>query len=167
MQRPIIDIPLEPLDRLLEFIALVSLAALVLLPILYFEQLPEKIPSHFGPGGLPDGYSDKSIIWLLPFIGAIIYFALSWINKSPHTFNYPQKITEQNAERLYRTATQMMRNLKALIVGVFAYITFVTIHVALGNLSGLGKLFTPVFFAAFLGIVGYGLYQSLLKEEGV
>ncbi|MEO0341210.1 MAG: DUF1648 domain-containing protein, partial [Bacteroidota bacterium] len=67
MQRPIIDLPLEPLDRLLEFIALVSLAALVLLPILYFEQLPEKIPSHFGPGGLPDGYSDKSIIWLLPF----------------------------------------------------------------------------------------------------
>ncbi|MGB5507291.1 MAG: hypothetical protein WBM95_00145, partial [Robiginitalea sp.] len=106
----------------------------------------------------------KGIIWTLPIIGFTMFIGLYWLNKYPHIFNYPQKVTKENAKRLYTTGTRMIRTLNALITCLFAYITYSTIQVALGNQSGLGTWFLPIFMISTLGTTAYFLYRSMKKD---
>jgi len=164
LKRPKIQIELESIDRVIQAIGLIALVALIGLPLYYFHQLPDIIPSHYGSNGEPDGFSGKRIIWTLPIIGIILNVGLHCLNKYPHTFNYPQKVTEENAKRLYTTATKVIRFLNAQIAIVFAYITYSTIHAALGTKSGLGKSFLLIFVLSNVLILGYLLYKSAQKE---
>jgi len=167
LKRPKRQIELESIDRVIQAIGLIALVVLIGLPLYYFQQLPDIIPSHYGnygSNGEPDGFSGKRIIWTLPIIGIILNVGLHCLNKYPHTFNYPQKVTEENAKRLYTTATKVIRFLNAQIAIVFAYITYSTIHTALGTKSGLGKSFLLIFVLSNFFILGYLLYKSAQKE---
>lgn len=159
--RPILDIPNETIDWILLGIGSVALLLMFGLPAYYYHSLPDQIPIHFGPNGKPDSYTGKIMIWLLPAIGAIVYFGLLIINRFPHTFNYLTPITEENAYRQYRIATRMIYALIAMITSIFAYITHVIIQTALGEKSGLGTYFTPIFLVLFFGVLGYFIYQSI------
>lgn len=163
--RPKINIELDPIDKAMEMIGIIGLLILIVLPIYFFDKLPDTIPIHYGAKGKPDGYGGKAMIWTLPLIGIVMYFGMRWLNKFPHTFNYPQKITEDNAIRLYTFATKMMRTLNVIITCVFALITYSTVQTALGNQFGLGTLFTPIFMLLIFGTIGYFLFKSLEKAE--
>jgi len=165
MTRPRINIKLEPIDRIIELIGIVGLLILIGLPIIYFNELPDTMPIHFGLNGQADAWSDKGTVWMLPIIGIVMYLGMFLLNKFPHIFNYPQKITKDNAEKLYRTATRMVRTLNALIACLFAYITYSTIQTALGNQNGLGDLFMPIFMILIFGTTAYFLYKSIKKEK--
>lgn len=160
MKRPKINIELEPIDRVIELIGFIALLILIGLPLYYYQKLPDTIPTHFGANGEPDGYSGKNMLWLMPILGTVMFVGMYWLNKVPHIFNYPQEVTQENAQRLYTMATRMIRSLNALMTSFFAYMTFSTIHTALGNSSGLGVWFAPVFIAVTLGVTGYFVYRS-------
>jgi len=98
MDRPKLKIELESIDKVIEVIGIIGLILLIGLPIIYFSELPETIPRHFGFNGQPDGFSGRGIIWTLPIIGVIMYVGMFWLNKYPHTFNYPQQISNKNDE---------------------------------------------------------------------
>lgn len=161
MKRPRIKIELEPIDRIIEAIGVIGLILLIGLPIFYFSQLPEIIPTHFNAKGEPDGFNGKASIWLLPICGFLIHLGLFWINKYPHKFNFPQKLTEENAEKLYRIATRMTRVLNTIILLVFAYLTYSTIQIGLENQNGLGPLFLPIFILLIIGTIGYFTVKSM------
>lgn len=150
----------DPIDKLIEFIAILGLILLIVLPVYYYNVLPVTIPRHYGANGQPDGYSGKDIIWTLPIIGIILYVGLTWLNKYPHIFNYPQKVTLENAERLYSAATRMTLSLKALLICTFAYISYSTIQTALGNQFGLGTWFLPGFVVLIIGVTAYSLFKT-------
>jgi len=152
------------MDKIIEWLGVLGLIVLIGLPLYYFDQLPETIPRHFGADGEPDAFSGKGIIWTLPVIGFVMYAGLFWLNKNPHIFNYPQKITQENAKRLYTIGTRMIRTLNALITWVFAYITYATVQVAFGNQSGLGTWFLPVFLILTLGTTAYFLFRLMKRD---
>ena len=164
MERPKIKVALEPIDKIIERLGIIGLVILIGLPLFYFDKLPETIPRHFGADGKPDAFSGKGIIWTLPVIGFAMYAGLFWLNKYPHIFNYPQKVTQENAKRLYTVGKRMIRTLNTLITCLFAYITFSTIQVALGNQSGLGTWFLPIFMILTLGTTAYFL-SRLMKRD--
>ena len=164
MERPKIKIKLTTADVVIELIGFIGLILMIGLPLYFFDQLPETIPRHYGANGEPDGFSGKGIIWTLPAIGLVLYLGMYWLNKYPHSYNYPQKVTEENAERLYSVATKMIRTLNAIITCMFAYITFATIQTALGNQSGLGKLFLPISLLLTFGVLGYFTIKSTNKQ---
>jgi uncharacterized membrane protein len=147
-------------DILTIIIGVLGLIVLIGLPLFYFDNLPERIPIHFGINGQPDGFGDKGMIWLLPIIGVAMYFGFFWLNKFPHLFNYSQQISEENAERLYTINTRMIRTLNAIISCIFAYINYSIIQSALGKQNGLGAWFFPVFILLILGTIGYFLYKT-------
>lgn len=163
MARPIIKIEQEPVDRILEFVALAGVLVMLIYSAASYGALPERIPMHFNAAGEPDGFGGKKMIWLLPAIGLVSYLGMTLMNRYPHTFNYLVKITEENARYHYRTATRMINTLKAVIMALFAYIHYMTIQVALGKMTGLGPWFLPVFLVAVLGTVGYFLWKSSQK----
>lgn len=154
---------MEPFDRFIEATGFLALLLLISLPMYYYNDLPEIIPRHFRADGTPDGYSGKEIIWLLPGIGSVLFLSMYWLSKSPHLYNYTQKITEENAYRQYKNASRMIRVMNTLTTGVFAYLCSTSIMTALGRQEGIGPMFTPVFLTLFFGAIGYFLYQSMRK----
>jgi hypothetical protein len=68
---------------------------------------------------------------------------LTLLNKHPHIFNYPVKITEANALQQYTSATKLIRYLKIIIVMIFTFIDLFTYLTATGRSSGLGSWFLP------------------------
>ncbi len=160
MKRPKIIIKLDTIDKIVHAIGMIGLIILIALPLYYFDLLPDEIPSHYGANGHPDGYSGKKIIWTLPIIGVLVYAGLLWLNKYPHMFNYPQKVTADNAERLYTVATKITRFINTQIAVVFAYIMYSTIQTALGNQDGLSSYFLLIFLLSNFCLVGYLLYKS-------
>jgi len=165
MSRPNIKVKLQSFDHVVEAMGIIALIVLIALPFVYYSDLPDIIPSHFGASGKADGFSNKKFIWLLPILGTVMYYGMYRLNQYPHLFNFPQKVTEENAERLYTTASRMIRVLNVSIVCVFAIITHATIQTALEKQNGLGSWFIPVFLIFTFGMTFYFLYQTTKTSQ--
>lgn len=160
MTRPKIRIQPTKTDWTLDVIGLIGIIFTVGITMASYNDLPDSIPRHFNAVGQPDGYSGKSILFILPAVTLVTYLVMTIGLKFPHIFNYPIEITEENAERQYRNASLMMRLLKTIIVIVFGYLTYATVQTGLGEMQGLGTWFTPVTLVSLFGTVGYFIYQT-------
>ena len=163
MKRPKVKIKLDTIDTIIEALGVIALLVLITLPLYYFDQLPNEIPSHYGASGKPDEYSEKGIIWTLPIVGVILYLGIFWLNKYPHIFNYPQQITEGNALRLYTVATKIIRFLNTQMSIAFAYLTYSTIQTSLGRQDGISSHFLLIFLLSNFLLLGYLLYKYTKK----
>ncbi len=163
--RPIIQIDPDHTDLLLELITLVCLLASALLPVLYYGRLPDEIPIHFNGTGEANGYGSKQLIFLLPVITAAQYLLLRYLNKRPEKFNYPTKITMDNALHQYTTATKMIRMLNLFCTALFTYLTIHIIRSALNEAGGLGAFFVPGVLVILVGISAYYFYNAKSKKE--
>lgn len=135
--QPKIKISLDNTDRILICIGMLSLVILFGLPLYYFNSLPETIPIHFDLYGNPDGFANKNNIWALPIIAGLLYGGMNQLNKYPHLFNYPIKITDRNAAKQYQKAIKLLRTLNTIIVVLLTSISYGSIQTALGNQKGL------------------------------
>jgi uncharacterized membrane protein len=158
------DIPKEPMDWFLEFIALAAILFMVAYLLSHYGGLPDKIPTHFGPGGQPDAYGPKATIWILPIIAILTFSIFNILNQKPHLFNYPTKITEENAFDQYRFATRMMRFINAAISAFMAYITYGIVQTALGKMSGLNGDYLWYFLLLILSGMIYYLRPNYQKK---
>lgn len=104
------------------------------------------------------------MIWILPAIGFILYVGLTVLNMFPHVFNYPVKITEENAEKQYNIATQAIRVLKVLIAFMFAYITYTSVKTALGVRNGLDLIFMFIMIGLIMATVILMIYKSFANK---
>jgi uncharacterized membrane protein len=163
--RPRIRLKRTSLDWALEFVAFAFLLILFTLPLLYLKTLPDTIPVHFNASGQPDGYGSRSTLFLLPAIGAVMYLLMTIVEAYPHIYNFPVRITPENAPVQYRIATRLIRILKTVILVTFSFISFQTIKIVTGGAAGLGKAFFPVFLLlTFAPIIIY-LVQSLNNRQ--
>ncbi|MBS1731690.1 MAG: DUF1648 domain-containing protein [Bacteroidetes bacterium] len=113
--RPVIQLKVSRLDRLLELLA----AGLLLFTWLYclyrYSSLPQVIPIHFDLEGKPDNYGSKLSLFLFPGIITLVYVLLTVLNRHPHVYNYMQRITAENAAEYYTSATRLIRVIKFVI----------------------------------------------------
>lgn len=147
----------------LEIIAGICLLILIILPIIFYPNLPDIIPIHYGADGKADGFGAKHTIFLLPVVGVLLYVGLTYLNRYPHHFNYPHRITPENKEKSYRTAQSMISALKTLITIIFTYITYITISSAGSDTASLGAFFLPLTAFMILGLLGYYTIMMLKK----
>lgn len=152
--RPRIKISITPLEVLLELVSLIGLAGAVWILIKFWPDLPAAIPKHFGLTGEVDAWGDRSSLYFLLGVNLFMYVMLTIVRRFPHTYNYPVKITADNAQRQYQLAIWYMALLKAQVVWLFVYLQWQMIQVALGHSSGLGIW--------FLAIVLVGLFLPIL-----
>ena len=158
-ERPVLRIKLTSADKLLEVGGWIILSLLWVILILKFTNIPDTIPIHYSVTGKPDSFGNKTTIFLLPILGTILFAGMTILNNYPHVFNYPTKITNQNAERQYTIATKLIRYLKFIIVLTFSFIVFMTFQKVNDKLSGLGIWFIPV----FIGLIYIPLIYAIIK----
>jgi len=143
-KRPRIKIERTSLDKVVDLAGWLVLAGLWLMILLNYADLPDTIPTHFNAAGKADDYGNKSTIFMLPVIATILYAGMTRLNLFPHIFNFPTKITAENALGQYTNSTQMMRYVKLVIVFLFTIIVFKTMQTAIGKSDGLGIWFLPL-----------------------
>ena len=164
MERPKINIKYETIDYIIESLGIIALVCLVTAPIYFYNSLQDNIPIHYNIHGQPDAYESKQTIWILPLIGLFLYIGMTLLNKIPHLFNYPTKVTSENAERLYRTGTRTVILLKVISTLIFAYLNFKTISIGLSHSTDLGFLFTPAIIFIIIVFPGFMIYKMTKKE---
>jgi uncharacterized membrane protein len=141
--RPKIKLQKTTFNYLIEIATLAILLLAWAYVILSYSELDSEIPVHFNASGEADRYGDKQSIFFLPLLGIVIFIGLFILNKYPHIFNYPTEITEENAERQYKNATNLIRILNLIIVFVFAFIIYKIVNAKTENSEALGEWFLP------------------------
>ena len=159
--RPKINVSLSPLDKILESTGKLLIIIIWGLTLFVFFKLPTIIPTHFNAAGQPDGYGNKLTILVLPIIATLLYFGLTKLNQHPHTFNYINSITEDNAEQQYTIMTRMLRILKIALLIIFSYIILFTYLTTIGFTNGLGVGFLPFTLGVALIPIIFYIRQSL------
>lgn len=160
-KRPVIKLPLTKSEKILELVSGLGVLLNLILTIVAWEIVPDKIPTHFGGSGMPDSWSGKEALFLLPFGVILLYLLLSVVSKYPHTFNYPCKITEENAKAQYQIARSLLVFLKTEIIWSFTYIQWMTVQVAIGKAAGLGGIYLPIFLIIIFGTIGVYFYKAI------
>ncbi|MDR6300517.1 DUF1648 domain-containing protein [Mesonia maritima] len=120
-------------------ITLIIVFCLFIIPVIFFSQLPNEIPLHFGFHGSPDNYSSKNNIWLLPILGLLFYVGSLKLEKI---------FLSELSKKVNHQLIFMVKNLKILILIIvvgFLYLTIQMILVALKISEGLGSWFIYLF----------------------
>lgn len=164
-KRPQIKIQKTKIERTIDFLTWVIVTAVCVYTIIEYTHLPKTIPIHFNSAGVADGFGNKSTILTLPIILVFLTTLMSLVSKFPHHFNYPNKITPENALRQYKLATNLIRYLKLAIVFIFSQITVSTIWIANGQKTGLGVWFLPLSVGIIFTLIILFIFQS--KKENI
>lgn len=163
MARPKIEIQLNRADHILARSAWLVLIILVALPLIFYSQLPEEIPVHYGADGKPDRWGARSQIFLMPTIGLVLFLILRWLAKHPQWLNYTVEITSENAHRHYRNSIRLLHSMNLLILLFFLYIHVTTLLLSFGHEGGLGSVFLWLFMVLMLVVPGYFWWNSARK----
>ncbi len=131
-----LDIPLSPLEMLFDALAIAGTLALIIMTVYYWPYMPEIVPSHFDASGQVNGWSSRSSMLALPIIGVFMVVLMEVLCRFPKIYNYPVKITPDNAARQFLLARTLLKYIAAMIACLFAYIVWMTSRVALGQISG-------------------------------
>lgn len=156
---------MEPSDYkhppILDYISWAILIALFLLPVYYYNDLPDQIPSHFNAKGIPDDYNAKSLIWVLPILGTGVFLLLHFLSTAKNLkVNTPRQLTPRQEEQQQLVGRKMLHALKLVIPAAFLYILYHTIQTALGHTTGLGPYFLYIFVLIIFSIIGYFMIQA-------
>ncbi|MCH2085203.1 MAG: DUF1648 domain-containing protein [Saprospiraceae bacterium] len=152
-KRPKLQLKNTPWQNKMETISIIALTVLITYTSYSFFLLPDQIPTHLDIGEKANEWENKISLFILPCIGIAMYILLTFINKSPHLFNYAIKVTEKNAAHLYQTGRSLNTTLKTVILVFFTYIAWSSIQEAYGLNNTLNWLFLPLFLVAFAAVI--------------
>lgn len=139
--QPKIDLPNQPLELILHA------GAILLVCIgwgLYFQNitaLPDKIPIHFDLQGNADRYGSKSSLMWLALLSTCTVLGLILLSRFPHYFNYPTKITAENAAFEYQKGKTVIAIVNVLTAALLTYILQRLCQVNTSGVENLGPIF--------------------------
>ena len=115
-------------DLVCDVLGAVCLLVMFLLVALYWNELPELIPTHYGIDGQPNAWGGRGAILVLPILSLILFASLTLVRFLPDRFyNYPVSVTEENRERLGALGREMLSVLKVCFL--LAFLPMVIIQV--------------------------------------
>ena len=163
--RPVIQLDPTPGEQLLDWASLLGLVLTLAFLAASWGGLPERVPVHFGASGQPDGWGSRNTLWLFAVVPLVIHVGFGLLVRVPHIYNYPTRVTPENAERLYRQGRQLMYWLRAEMVWLFAFLCWGTVRVAQGRAQGLGDGFLYVALFVIYGTVIWFLV-GMIRARG-
>jgi uncharacterized membrane protein len=149
------------LDWALEAIAAASVAWAAAEIAMRWSTLPPRIPVHFGIRGEPNGWGGPKSLLVLLASTIVMFILLTVAGYKQRLVNIPVKVDREAPE-----AKRLIRSLaiatKAALSAGFFWITHVTIAIALGQRTAMGRVFLPLFLTAVAAPVFY--YGARLRK---
>ncbi|AIF45360.1 DUF1648 domain-containing protein [Virgibacillus sp. SK37] len=151
---PKVDFTLSKWNSVLNLLSFFCIIFSFIYVFTIYKDLPDQIPIHFNAAGDPDNWGSKATILLMPLIALILYVPLYFLSKYPHLFNYPFKVTERNAPRIYPVAQVFMTVINFEMVVIFTYLSLTMAENKLGEGFILLVIVAPIVtIAVFLGVL--------------
>jgi len=160
--RPILTVKPKLIDTIMEVGGYIALIALWVYVWICYNLLPDIVPTHFGAGGVVDGYGEKELTFIAPVIATCLFVFMAYMQRKPHLFNYTVAITEENALLQYTTAVRMMRVLKMCICFVFIAGEYTTNTAAF---SGSNVVDSKWMFFVIIFLVQLPVFWFLIKSS--
>lgn len=151
-KRPVLDLPPSRLEILPWVLVVVGIAVCIVQLALVWDALPASVPIHFGVTGRPDRYGSKSMLLFLPAVAVALTLLLTLVARFPQSFDYPVRVTPENAPRLYRQGRLLLAWLNVLVVWLCAAIEQQTVEIALGRAHTFSNGFVVLLIAAAIGV---------------
>lgn len=146
----------EKMQKVCKYLQRITLLIGILtitLPIVFWNKIPEVIPSHYNAAGIPDQYSDKGILIFILFMVALLMGITSiavYYVKQEMTSKYAKEASASQMSAAYIMLVLMNFSIQC----IFAYITYCS-----ATARNLGKFF--LIFAiilVFVPIVVFMIY---------
>jgi len=152
--RPKLPLPPQtPLERLANIVGYTSFLTMILFMVFNWGSMPDNVPTHFNLAGEADGWGSKWSLIILPIIAIFLHIMMEFVEKNPHTHNFPVALTEENAPKLYflsRRATNLTKNICTLLL---ASISIASVQTALGNSEGLDSWWMGLLLVALFAVM--------------
>jgi uncharacterized membrane protein len=161
-EKPKVNIEKSKFEMIINWLSVLLIAGTFIYIASVWSELPDKMPSHFNAVGEPDDWSGKGSVLILPVISSLMFMLIYFLAKVPHFHNYPVKVTEQNAERLYKISNRMLVMLNFEMVFFLNLGAWETVHVGFGQ-DGLGLWFLP----SLIGVTLITIIVALIKISRV
>lgn len=157
-ERPVLKIPKTKFEKSLEMITFSFVGLMLFLSIYVWGDLPDKIPTHFNFFGKPDRWGGKESILIMPIVGFFVVKLTFLLSKAPHMLNYPVKVTEENAPRLYLESRRVFVFVNFQIALMLTVLHVDTILKAYEK-GGIGSWVTPTLLVLMLGTIAITIYR--------
>jgi uncharacterized membrane protein len=139
----------------------------------HFDQLPERVPTHFGISGRPDVWRPRSFgrTMMLPLMDLVIGFGLglaSWlIAQAKRAVRYNDRGVSFEAQQRFRgIMANFLAIVSILVTGMLTVLGYSAIRVSLGEAEALSPAFMvlPLLLGAFA--LGGSVYIALKYGQG-
>lgn len=108
------------LELVCDAVSVACLLVMFLLVALYWKQLPELIPTHYGIDGQPNAWGGRGSILFSPLLSLFVFASLTGVRFLPASmYNFPVAVTEENRERLLYLSRHLLAVLKACLIVAF------------------------------------------------
>ena len=129
---------------------------------IHWNDLPDQLPMHFNAKGKADKYGERSSIFILPILGAILVGLLYWITKQLKID--PHRQGAKTPAQLEITKN-LIQHLAIVIALLFGSISYMIMRIGIGKSEGLGKWFLLMtLVSTFTPLSIYWVKLSRLKE---
>ncbi len=149
--------------RIMEFLTIAIIPTSFLIPLIFYSELPQKIPIHITWKGFVNRYDEKSLIWLFPILNLILALGLFKLKQHPHLFNYSEKVTKENYYDLYESAIKILSFVGLLIAILFLIITYEIVIVAINERNSINT-YSSFFIKVILAVLTFMPLTYLLKR---
>lgn len=135
-------------QKILMALGLMILLGAALFTAIYWNHIPDSVPTHFGGSGEPDSYGGKNMVLVPLIVGFIAYIASSVMTFFPSLWNVPRGWSLAPIKGM------------VIIVNLIIALTFAYMTVCTARGTGLSSWFSPVLMAGLFGTVGIGMFLS-------
>ena len=151
--------PMSKIEWLVEAVAIGILLFWIYYLAANWSSLPDEVPKTFGLSGRPGAVGSKSVLWVLPGVGALVYIALTVGSRLTRLHNFPIEVTPENASELYTFSRRSLNLSKLVAIAMFGYIEWKMVQTARGNVEGLAPWFLPIMIVLMLSISLYPVFR--------
>jgi hypothetical protein len=140
--------PYSRLEWLLEAASLLLILLGAIVSMSSWRQLPDLVPRHYDYRGVVDAWGGKGSLAALPVVNALLYLALTLVR-----IFVPAHSGKEMPRRSLILGMELIAWLKATTAGIFTYLTWSTVQIALGRAEALSPLFLPLSAGFYLVIL--------------
>lgn len=132
----------------------------VILPLVFWKQIPDRIPIHYNAAGVVDNWTDKTSMILIMFCVAILTGLMCiavYVVKTNLLSRYTKEVEKTELTRAY----PMVVCMNLVMQCMFAYIMF-----CVTTRRSLGKFFVPIVLIAIFAPLVVFLFKRTKQKAG-
>ena len=127
-------------QKVLDISSIVLWLISIILIMINFADLPDKIPSHYNFAGNADAWSTKTFIFFMPVLGLLIWLILHYLVSNPRIDKYihvPSLYGQPNKAQI-ENAKLLIYFIKFEMMALFTFLVIKDLYTALGMPFKLG-----------------------------